>query len=120
MRASEVSLFIDPDPDEVAAAAESGVPVIDIHTGSFADAVGEASRASELARIKAAVKQGLDLGLRVNAGHGLNYHNVQDVAVIPGITELNIGHAIIARAVFTALQEAVREMKSLMIETTPA
>lgn len=79
MRASEVSLFIDRDPDEVAAAAESGVPVVEIHTGSFADAVGEASRASELARIKAAVKQGLDLGLRVNAGHGLNYHNVQDV-----------------------------------------
>ncbi len=117
----EVSLFIDPDPDQVVAAAESGVPVIEIHTGSFADAVGEASRASELARVKAAVKQGLDLRLRVNAGHGLNYHNVQDAAVvIPGITELNIGHAIIARAVFTGLQAAVREMKSLMIETTPA
>ncbi len=116
----EVSLFIDPDPDQVAAAAESGVPVIEIHTGSFADAVGEASRASELARVKAAVKQGLELGLQVNADHGLNYHNVQDVAVIPGITELNIGHAIIGRAVFTGLQEAVREMKSLMIETTPA
>lgn len=112
----EVSLFIDPDPDQVAAAAESGAPVIEIHTGSFADAVAEESRASELARVKAAVKQGLDLGLQVNAGHGLNYHNVQDVAAIPGITELNIGHAIIARAVFTGLQDAVREMKSLMIE----
>ena len=112
----EISLFIDPDPDQVAAAAESGAPVIEIHTGSFADAAGEEARASELARVKAAVKQGLDLGLQVNAGHGLNYHNVQDVAAIPGITELNIGHAIIARAVFTGLQDAVREMKSLMIE----
>ncbi|MDH3673517.1 MAG: pyridoxine 5'-phosphate synthase [Gammaproteobacteria bacterium] len=112
----QVSLFIDPDPDQVAAAAESGAPAIEIHTGRFADAVGEASRASELARVKAAVKQGLDLGLQVNAGHGLNYHNVQDVAAIAGITELNIGHAIIARAVFTGLQDAVREMKSLMIE----
>ncbi len=115
----QVSLFIDPDPDQVAAAAESGAPVIEIHTGSFADAVGEESRASELVRVKAAVKQGLDLGLQVNAGHGLNYHNVQDVAAIPGITELNIGHAIIARAVFTGLQDAVREMKSLMIEAAP-
>jgi pyridoxine 5-phosphate synthase len=109
-------LFIDPDPDQVAAAAESGAPAIEIHTGRFADAVGEASRASELARVTAAVKQGLDLGLQVNAGHGLNYHNVQDVVAIAGITELNIGHAIIARAVFTGLQDAVREMKSLMIE----
>ncbi len=115
----EVSLFIDPDPDQVAAAAESGAPVIEIHTGSFADAAGEESRAGELARVKTAVKQGLDLGLQANAGHGLNYHNVQDVAAIPGITELNIGHAIIARAVFMGLQEAVREMKSLMIEAAP-
>ena len=115
----ETSLFIDPDPDQVAAAAESGAPVIEIHTGSFADAAGEESRASELARVETAVKQGLDLGLQVNAGHGLNYHNVQDVAAIPGITELNIGHAIIARAVFMGLQEAVREMKSLMIEAAP-
>jgi pyridoxine 5-phosphate synthase len=115
----EISLFIDPDPDQVAAAAESGAPVIEIHTGSFADAVGEESRVSELARVKAAVKQGLDLGLQVNAGHGLNYHNVRDVAAIPGITELNIGHAIIARAVFIGLQDAVHEMKSLMIEAAP-
>ena len=115
----ETSLFIDPDPDQVAAAAESGAPVIEIHTGSFADAAGEESRASELARVETAVKQGLDLGLQVNAGHGLNYHNVQDVAAILGITELNIGHAIIARAVFMGLQEAVREMKSLMIEAAP-
>jgi pyridoxine 5-phosphate synthase len=116
----EVSLFIDPDLDQVAAAAESGAPVIEIHTGSFADAVGEQSRANELTRVNAAVKQGLNLGLQVNAGHGLNYHNVQDMAAIPGITELNIGHAIIARALFTGLQEAVREMKSLMIEASLA
>jgi pyridoxine 5-phosphate synthase len=99
----ETSLFIDPDPDQVAAAAESGAPAIEIHTGSFADAASEESRTSELARVETAVKQGLDLGLQVNAGHGLNYHNVQDVAAIPGITELNIGHAIIARAVFMGL-----------------
>lgn len=116
----EVSLFVDPDPNQVVAAAESGAPVIEIHTGSFADAADEETRAIELARVEAAVTQGLDLGLQVNAGHGLNYHNVQDVAAIPGITELNIGHAIIARAVFTGFQEAVREMKNLMIEAAPA
>ena len=94
--------------------------MIEIHTGSFADAAGEESRASELARVKNAVKQGLDLGLQVKAGHGLNYHNVQDVTAIPGITELNIGHAVIARAVFRGLQEAVREMKNLMTDVVPA
>lgn len=111
-----VSLFIDPDPEQLAAAAKTGAPMVEIHTGHFADAEHDAERMRELTRIQQAVERGLDLGLQVNAGHGLNYHNVQAIAALPGITELNIGHAIVARAVFTGLQEAVREMKRLMIE----
>jgi pyridoxine 5-phosphate synthase len=110
-----VSLFIDPDPDQIEAAARTGSPVIEIHTGRYADASGDAWR-DELARIQQAVEQGLDLGLQVNAGHGLHYHNVQAIAAIPGIAELNIGHAIVSRALFTGFQEAVREMKRLMRE----
>lgn len=116
----QVSLFIDPDPEQVAAAANTGAPAIEIHTGRFADAGNDSERMRELKRVQNAVKQGLDLGLRVNAGHGLNYHNVQAIAAIPGITELNIGHAIVSRAVFTGLQEAVREMKRLMVEAVSA
>jgi pyridoxine 5-phosphate synthase len=111
-----VSLFIDPDPEQINAAVGCGAPVIEIHTGQFADATGGTEQARELERIRHAVQQGLDLGLQVNAGHGLHYHNVQTIAAIPGITELNIGHAIVARALFTGLQEAVREMKRLMLE----
>ena len=111
-----VSLFVDADPDQIEAAAKTGAPVIEIHTGRYAEAEsGEAGR-QELVRIEQAVQQGLDLKLQVNAGHGLNYHNVQAVAAIPGVSELNIGHAIIARALFTGLPEAVREMKRLMYE----
>mgnify|MGYP001583063032 CR=1 FL=1 len=113
---TRVSLFIDPDERQIAAAAETGAPVIEIHTGHYAAANGHAAQVAELARIERAVRQGLDLGLQVNAGHGLNYHNVQAVAAIPGIRELNIGHAIVARALFTGWQEAVREMKRLMRE----
>ena len=111
-----VSLFIDADPLQIDAAAEVGAPVIEIHTGHFADATSPAQRDSELARVATAVEHGLGLGLQVNAGHGLHYHNVQAIAAIPGIRELNIGHAIIARAVFSGLQPAVREMKQLMRE----
>jgi len=111
-----VSLFIDADPAQLEAAAESGAPVIEIHTGRYADALTAERRGEELGRIELAVQQGLRLGLQVNAGHGLNYHNVQAIAAIPGIADLNIGHAIVARAVFTGLQEAVREMKRLMRE----
>jgi pyridoxine 5-phosphate synthase len=93
-----------------------GVPVIEIHTGHYADAENEAIQRRKLARIEQAVQQGLKLRLQVNAGHGLNYHNVQAIAAIPGISELNIGHAIVARAVFTGMREAVREMKRLMQE----
>ena len=111
-----VSLFVDAESDQIEAAARMGVPVIEIHTGHYADAENEAIQRRELARIEQAVQQGLKLRLQVNAGHGLNYHNVQAVAAIPGISELNIGHAIVARAVFTGMREAVREMKRLMQE----
>jgi pyridoxine 5-phosphate synthase len=111
-----VSLFIDPDPAQVETAAAMGAPVIEIHTGHYAEAPDQARRRDELGRIVRAVEQGRALGLKVNAGHGLNYHNVQPIASIEGIAELNIGHAIVARAVFTGLGEAVREMKRLMRE----
>jgi pyridoxine 5-phosphate synthase len=115
-----VSLFIDADLTQIDAAAEVGAPVIEIHTGHFADAETPAQRAAELARVIQAVEHGNSLGLQVNAGHGLHYHNVQAMAAIPGIRELNIGHAIIARAVFSGLQPAVREMKRLMREAQGA
>ena len=108
-----VSLFIDAEIAQVEAAAATGAPVIEIHTGHYADAK---EPAAELARIELAAQTARDFGLQVNAGHGLNYHNVQAIAVIPQIAELNIGHAIIARALFSGLHEAVREMKRLMVE----
>ena len=111
-----VSLFIDADPQQVAAAAESGAPCIEIHTGHFADATDSKAAATELERIREAVCQGVDAGLAVNAGHGLHYHNVGAIAEIPEVRELNIGHAIIARAVFSGLADAVAEMKRLMRE----
>ena len=111
-----VSLFVDADPDQIEAAAKTGAPAIEIHTGRYADAETEEAQRQELVRIEQAVQQGLELKLLVNAGHGLNYHNVQAIAAIPGISDLNIGHAIIARALFTGMQEAVREMKRLMNE----
>ena len=111
-----VSLFIDAEPAQLEAAAACGAPVIELHTGRYADAAHADERADELGRIQLAVEQGLTLGLQVNAGHGLHYHNVQAIAAIPGIAELNIGHAIVARALFTGWTEAVREMKRLMRE----
>jgi pyridoxine 5-phosphate synthase len=111
-----VSLFIDPEPRQLDAARTAGAPVVEIHTGRYADAVTEAEAAHELARIRAAVAHGLALGLQVNAGHGLHFHNVQAVAAIPGMNELNIGHAIVAEAVFMGWDNAVREMKRLMVE----
>lgn len=111
-----VSLFVDADPDQIDAAAKTGAPVIEIHTGRYANAEIEEMQRQELVRVEQAVQQGLELKLQVNAGHGLNYHNVQAIASIPGISELNIGHAIIARALFTGLREAVREMKRLMLD----
>jgi pyridoxine 5-phosphate synthase len=114
-----VSLFVDPDSAQIEAAAEVGAPVIEIHTGRYAEAEGAAQR-EELSRIEQAVALGRRLGLEVNAGHGLNYHNVEPIAAIPGIAELNIGHAIVARALFTGFREAVREMKRLMREAAAA
>lgn len=110
-----VSLFIDADLEQVEAAAKAGAPAIEIHTGRYADTEDQAQRI-ELARIEQAVQAGLDLRLQVNAGHGLNYHNVQSVAAIPGLSDLNIGHAIVARAIFVGFGPAVREMKRLMVE----
>jgi pyridoxine 5-phosphate synthase len=111
-----VSLFVDAEPDQIEAAAKTGAPAIEIHTGRYADAETDEAQRHELVRIEQAVQQGRELKLLVNAGHGLNYHNVHAIAAIPGISDLNIGHAIIARALFTGMQEAVREMKRLMNE----
>ena len=108
-----VSLFIDPDTAQIEAARRVGAPVIELHTGTYANASG-AVRAHELERVRSAAALGASLGLVVNAGHGLNYHNVEPIAAIREIVELNIGHAIIARAVFDGLPRAVREMKDLM------
>ena len=110
-----VSLFIDAEAAQVRAARDCGAPAIEIHTGHYADAAGP-DRAGQLERIAAAARLGAELGLQVNAGHGLNYQNVQPVAALPEVRELNIGHAIVARAVFTGLAEAVAEMKRLMRE----
>lgn len=109
-----VSLFIDADRRQLEAAAQIGAPVIEIHTGHYADAPRGAARRAELAKIVDAVDFGLELGLQVNAGHGLDYHNVQDIAAIGKIRELNIGHSIVARAVFTGLEESVSTMKRLI------
>jgi pyridoxine 5-phosphate synthase len=109
-----VSLFIDPDTAQIQAARRAGAPVIELHTGTYANAQG-AARALELDRVRAAAALAASLGITVNAGHGLNYHNVQPIAAIPEIVELNIGHAIVARAVFDGLARAVRDMKDLML-----
>ena len=108
-----VALFIDPDPRQVEAAAHAGAPVIELHTGAYAQAAG-AQAATELERLRAAARLGAGLGLEVHAGHGLNYHNVRPVAALREIVELNIGHALIAHALFVGLSAAVREMKALM------
>ena len=109
-----VSLFIDADERQLDAARAVGAPVIEIHTGAYADAQGDAVN-TELERIKLAVMHGNRLGLRVNAGHGLHFGNVQAVAKLSGIAELNIGHALVAEAIFMGWQNAIREMKRLML-----
>ncbi len=110
-----VSLFIDADHEQIKAAAEIGAPVIEIHTGRYADADSEEARVRELQRVQEGVLSGVAAGLKVNAGHGLHYTNVQDIAAIPEIAELNIGHAIVAQAVFIGWQNAIREMKAIMV-----
>lgn len=109
------SLFIDPDPMQLDAAAEAGAPVVEIHTGAYADTEG-AQHQKELQRVIEAAAYGHKAGLIINAGHGLHYGNVADIAQIPEIVELNIGHAIISRAVFDGLKVAVSEMKRIMTE----
>jgi pyridoxine 5-phosphate synthase len=111
-----VSLFIDADDKQIEAAAAVGAPVIELHTGRYAEAVLEAEVAIELERIKLGVRAGITRGLRVNAGHGLHYTNVQPIAAIQEIHELNIGHAIVAHALFVGWEHAVREMKAIMID----
>jgi pyridoxine 5-phosphate synthase len=110
-----VSIFIDPDAAQVEAAARAGAPAVELHTGAYAEARG-ADRAREFARIADAARLAAAAGLVVNAGHGLDYHNVQPVASIPELAELNIGHAIVSRAVMSGLGPAVAEMKRLMVE----
>ncbi len=110
-----VSLFIDPDKTQIDAAVDCGAPVVELHTGRFADARNPAEAKLELQHIIDATHYAHESGLQVNAGHGLNYQNVGAIAEIPQLVELNIGHAIISRAFFTGLQEAVREMKQLMV-----
>jgi len=114
----EVSLFIDADQAQIEAAATIA-PVIELHTGQYAEAETEEELEKELAIIREGVKIGLKNGLKVNAGHGLHYHNVEPIAAIPGIYELNIGHAIIARALFVGLKDAVAEMKRIMLTAQP-
>lgn len=110
-----VSLFIDPEPAQLDAAVRVGAPVVELHTGAYADAIGE-QRARELKRIETAARHAADLGLTVHAGHGLHYHNVQAIAAIGEIVELNIGHAIVAHAVIHGMAAAVSEMKRLMLQ----
>lgn len=114
----EVSLFIDPEQNQIEAAKEVGAPVIEIHTGAFADATTPEQELAELGRIQQGVKWGLDNQLVVNAGHGLHYHNVEPVAAIEGINELNIGHGLMARAMFVGMKQAVQEMLALMLRAS--
>jgi pyridoxine 5-phosphate synthase len=109
-----VALFIDPDPRQIEAAVQIGAPVVELHTGAYADSSGS-QQATELQRLVAGAKLASSLGLEVHAGHGLNYHNVLPVAAIPEVVELNIGHAIVARAVFDGMIAAVRDMRALML-----
>ena len=111
---SRVSLFIAPDLKDIDLAKKMGAPVIEIHSGSYADAEDEVTKQKEFKRVKAAAEHALSLGLIVNAGHGLHYHNVNLIAAIPGIEELNIGHAIVAHALFVGWDNAIREMKLLL------
>ena len=109
-----VSLFINADKAQIEAAHAAGAPVIELHTGHYAELEIESEQKVELQRLREAVNLGTQLGLRVNAGHGLNYHNTRSVAALPNLCELNIGHAIVAQALFVGWESAVREMKTLI------
>jgi pyridoxine 5-phosphate synthase len=109
-----VSLFIDPDPRQIDAARLAGAPVVELHTGKYAEADSVPEQNHELERIRAAAQHAHAQGLQVNAGHGLHYHNVQAIVAIPNLVELNIGHAIIAESLFIGLEAAVKKMKALL------
>lgn len=110
----EVSLFIDPEFNQIDAAVKAGAPVIELHTGCYADAKGNKQQKAELLRIRRAAEYAHGLGLQVNAGHGLHFHNVEEICAIPEIVELNIGHSIIAQAVISGLDQTIRDLKKLM------
>ena len=112
----QVSLFIDANEQQIEAAHQCGAPFIEIHTGQYADATNEAEQQAELQRLIHGIEYADKIGLKVNAGHGLHYHNVKPIAAIHQLLELNIGHAIIARAAFDGLEKAVRDMRALMQE----
>ncbi len=110
-----VSIFIDPDEDQIKTAAKAGARVIELHTGRYAQTSDSAIQQEELGRIRQGMTAGIALGMRVNAGHGLHYHNVKPVAALSGIAELNIGHSIVCQAVFDGWEKAVSDMKALMV-----
>jgi pyridoxine 5-phosphate synthase len=114
-RGIRVSLFIDADRKQIDAARRAGAPTVELHTGKYAEASGAMARARALQKIRTAAEYAASRGLKVNAGHGLNYDNVRPITAIPEILELNIGHAIVARAVLVGMAQAVREMKALMV-----
>jgi len=109
-----VSLFIDAEKKQIDASLKAGAPVVELHTGGYAEAYGSKRQERALEKIRSAAEYATARGLRVNAGHGLNYINVRPIAAIPEIRELNIGHAIVARSVFVGISQAVREMRTLM------
>ena len=110
----EASLFIDPDEAQIELAAKIGAPVVELHTGAYASAYGSNRRHAEFQRLRLGAVRAHDLGLKVNAGHGINYVNIAEVRTLPHLHELNIGHSILSRALFTGIEEAVREMKARM------
>ncbi len=112
----QISLFIDADEKQIRAASDCGAPIIELHTGCYADATNQIDQTKQLQKIISGTEQASDLGIQVNAGHGLHYHNVKPIAAIEQVVELNIGHAIIARAVICGLEKAVADMKTLMLE----
>jgi pyridoxine 5-phosphate synthase len=110
----ETSLFIDPDEAQIELSAELGAPTVELHTGAYANAYGTDRGADEFERLRLGAVQAFGLGLKVNAGHGINYVNISEVRTLPHVNELNIGHSILSRALFTGIEEAVREMKARM------
>src|SRR5690625_1752068 len=115
-----VSIFIDPNEEQIKAAARAGARVIELHTGLYAESQDDTARNAELERIRHGMKTGIALGMRINAGHGLHYENVAPIAALPGIAELNIGHAIVCQAVFDGWEKAVSDMKALMVKARNA